>query len=355
MNNRLEIKYDIVAENAAKIRGYVGKDLLVVVKNNAYNLGLLEIVGCLMRVGIRHFCVASMNEAETIKRNFPEAYVLATNPTNAEEIQSAQKLHIALSLPGKGWLEANRKRLQGVELHLKLNVGMNRFGARGMDEAREILEICSAERLEVTGLSTHFPLAEEADLTEHDRQVDVFAGLYRALSSLVSFRYIHSENSATLVQRDRRLDFCNYVRPGILIYGYSASSPVDWVNPVLFLHSRVIYIQSLDVGDHLGYGTSFTATKKMRVAVLSLGYGDGLVRARKEVPVYINGREYPIISKIFMSHTFIAVDENVRVGDWVEIYGEYIRVDTLSATGHAANSEQLSALHVKELIEKECV
>ena len=345
MHNCLEIKYDVMAGNAAKIKDYTGKELLVVVKNNAYNMGLLEVVGCLMQVGVRHFCVAAVDEAETIKRNFPEAYVLATNPANAEEIQSAQKLYIALSIPGKGWLEANRKRLQGVELHLKFNVGMNRFGARGVDEAREILGICSAERLEVTGLSTHFPLAEEDDLTEHNRQVDVFAGLYRSLSDAAPFRYIHSENSATLVQRDPRLDFCNYVRPGILVYGYSASSPVDWVNPVLFLHSRVIYIQSLDVGDHLGYGTSFTATEKMRVAVLALGYGDGLLRVRKEAPVYINGRAFPIVSKIFMSHLFIAVDESIQVGDWVEIYGEHIRPDTLSAAGYAANSEQLSALH----------
>lgn len=345
MNNRIEIKYDVIADNAAKIRDYTGKGLLVVVKNNAYNLGLLDVAGCLVRVGVRHFCVASVDEAEIIKRKFPEVYVLATNPANAEEIQSAQKFHITLSIPGKSWLEANVKQLQGVELHLKLNVGMNRFGARGIGEAREILEICAGENLDITGLSTHFPLAEEDDLTEHNQQVDIFAELHRSLSSLASFRYIHSENSATLIQRDPRLDFCNYVRPGILVCGYSASSPVDWVNPVLFLHSRVIYIQSLDVGDYLGYGTSFTATEKIRVAVLPLGYGDGLVRARKEVPVYINGREYPIISKIFMSHTFIAVDENVRVGDWAEIYGEHIRVDTLSATGHAANSEQLSALH----------
>ena len=345
MNNRLEIKYGVIADNAAKIKDYTGKDLLVVVKNNAYNLGILEVVGCLMQIGVRHFYVAAVDEAVIIKENFPEAYVLATNPANVEEIKSAQKYHIALSIPGKDWLEANRKRLQGVELHLKCNVGMNRFGAKGVDEAREILGICSAEGLEVTGLSTHFPLAEEDDLTEHNRQVDLFAEWHRFLSPLASFRYIHSENSATLVQRDPRLNFCNYVRPGILVYGYSASSPVDWVNPVLFLHSRVIYIRTLDVGDHLGYGTTFTATEKMRVAILGLGYGDGLLRVRREAPVCINGREFPIISKIFMSHLFIAVDDSIQVGDWVEIYGEHIRPDTLSAAGYAANSEQLSALH----------
>ena len=92
MHNCLEIKYDVMAGNAAKIKDYTGKELLVVVKNNAYNIGLLEVVGCLMQVGVRHFCVAAVDEAETIKRNFPEAYVLATNPANAEEIQSAQKL-----------------------------------------------------------------------------------------------------------------------------------------------------------------------------------------------------------------------------------------------------------------------
>jgi alanine racemase len=204
--------------------------------------------------------------------------------------------------------------------------------------------------LSLVGLFTHFPLAEEADLSIHRSHVKAFVDIYGELSSASEFRYIHAENTASILLHDKRLDFCNYVRPGIMLYGYSSREPVDWLLPSLYVHTFVIDQRYLRAGDALGYGTDFSAPRDMSIAVLPIGYGDGLLRVRREVPVFINGHSYKIVSKIFMSHTFVEADESVNVGDEVEIYGDHIKIDSLTSMGVAANSEQMSPLHLRELM-----
>lgn len=347
----VSISYEAVADNARAITSYAGKEVFAVVKNNAYNFGLKKVTAALAGCGVKHFAVTVSEEAARIKMMLPDAYVLQMNPADAGEIETARRLGIALSVTSEGWLERHRENLRGIELHLKMNVGMNRYGVRGAAGAARVLAICGESGLNLTGLHTHFPLAEETDLTGHDLQVGEFAAAHEALCSACGFRYIHAENTAALLRRDRRLSFCNFVRPGILLYGYVSppAVPQEWLSPSLFVSSRVVDVHELGRGELLGYGTSFAAPKDMRIAVLPIGYGDGLLRTRKAMPVYIGNRSYMIAGNISMSHTYVDVDASVEVGDAVEIYGARARPDRLAAVGIASNSEQTAALHTGAL------
>ncbi|MDR0649540.1 MAG: alanine racemase [Synergistaceae bacterium] len=346
MKNRIFVDYGAVAENARKIVSRSGKGLFAVVKNNAYNLGLADVTRTLLGCGVSHFAVTLSEDAVFIKERFPEAYVLQLNPARGEEARAAREMGIALSLGSGEWFREYADALGGVDLHMKINTGMNRFGFSDIREASAVVRACSARGLSLTGLYTHFALAEEADLSEHSAHVDLFAACYEALSPLRSFRYVHSENSAAVLLRDRRLSFCNFVRPGILPFGYSSREPVEWLSPSVFVSAEVIDVRPLRRGERLGYGTGFTAGRDMRVAVLPMGYGDGLMRARAVLPVYVNGASCEILGKILMSHTFIEAPDGVSVGDVAEIYGEHVKIDALASRGIANNAEQLAALHI---------
>lgn len=345
--SQVTINYEAIAENALAIASHTGKEIFAVVKNNAYNFGLDKVVATLLRRNVKHFAVTTSEEAAEIKKAYPEAYVLQLNPATAGEIEVARDLGIALSVTSEAWLETHKENLWVIELHLKMNAGMNRYGVRGAEGARRVIALCGQNGLKLTGLHTHFPLAEEEDTAGHDQQIDEFAATYEALRDVHEFSYIHAENTATLLRRDKRLAFCNFVRPGILLYGYVAppASPQDWLQPSLFVRTRVVDVHEIGAGEHLGYGTSFVAPHDMRIAVLPIGYGDGLLRVRKALPVYIGGRPYPIAGNISMSHTYVEAGAAVEVGDIVEIYGENARPDRLAAVGIAANSEQTTALH----------
>jgi alanine racemase len=320
---------------------YSGKKIFAVVKNDAYGLGLSDVVESLLGAGTDHFAVTSMEEALYIKERFSGAYVLQFNPADRDEIALAREYGVALSVAGERWFYDNADILPGIDLHLKINVGMNRFGISDAGASERIAGECRARGLSLVGLFTHLPLSEEGELSDHDRQVGRFREFYERLSPWCEFQFIHAENSGATLLRDSRLDFCNYVRPGAMLWGYSTREPLDWLLPSVYVMSRVIDLRDLSAGDRLGYGYDFSAGRDMRAAILPIGYGDGLSRSRRLVPVLIGGREYRIAGKIFMSHTFVEVDDLVRIGDEVEIYGDGIKIDALTAMGAATNAEQM--------------
>ena len=329
-----------VRQNVASVFARSRKRIFAVVKNNAYNLGMLEMVETLMASDVHHFAVAELYEAIEIKTNFPDSYVLVMNPT--EDFETARRFGIALGVSSLEWLALNSKQLQGIELHLKINVGMNRFGVSSLQEAEAVLALAQADSLDLTGLYTHFPLADEPD-ADHDGQVERFVAIADVLRKRHTFTYMHSENSATIVKHDPRLAFCNYVRPGIFLFGYSPIEKMDWLVPSLRMTTEVVEIREIGPGEHVGYGTNFTSTEPMRIAILPVGYGDGVVRGRAALPVHIKEKPYPVINKLFMSHTFVAVDRTVEVGDEVVLYGDGVEIDDITRTGAANNSEQMCA------------
>ncbi|MDR3253986.1 MAG: alanine racemase [Synergistaceae bacterium] len=341
MKNRVRVDYGHVAENARRIADYSGKKILAVVKNDAYNLGIEGIVDTLRCSGINCFAVASMDEALSLKELFPDVYALVFNPADDGEIKSARERGVALSVTGERWFYEHADSLSGIDLHLKINVGMNRFGISGMEAAKRIVTDCGRLGLSLVGLFTHLPLAEESDLSGHDQEVELFCGFYERLSPLCDFQFIHAENTAATLLRDSRLDFCNFVRPGAMLFGCSSRERVNWLLPTVYVSSAVIDLREAPKDGHLGYGYKFFAPRDMTVAILPIGYGHGLSRARKAAPVFINGSPYRIVSKIFLSHTFVEVDGRVKIGDEAEIYGDNVRIDDLSSAGAASNSEQM--------------
>lgn len=337
------------SHNLQQIQLKSNKPLFLVVKNNAYNFGLKQIVENAITDNVTHFCVTALDEAIAIRRISKDAYILLMRPLTESEIRIAKENKIAVMISNFSWFHQYKDMLEGVDLHLKVNVGMNRFGLFEIAEIEHVIIEGNKLNLNITGLMTHFSQADEEDLTEHIEQTRVFADIFKSLQSLGQhFKYIHAENSATLLQQKNLLSFCNYSRVGILAFGYSPKEAIKYLKPVLRVTATVLQIHQLERGEHLGYGTKYTAPKDELIAVLDIGYGDGLIRKRNCLPVYINNRPYDVSGNISMSHMYVAVDNKVAIGDTVEIFGENIPVDALMRTvSTIANSEIISMLHTE--------
>lgn len=335
------IDLNAIRENKRRIET-LGRPVFAVVKNNAYNLGMEPVVTTLYEEGVRHFMVTTLEEAREVRTYAPDARVLVMNPVYEWQDVQEQKLDVAIG--SYDWLVAQRSQLDGVRLHLKLDVGMNRFGAKTFEEALAIVAFCQDEGLDLVGLCTHFPLADADNAEiEHSIQVERFTDWSTRLIERHAFEVVHAANSAATLQADARLAHCTHVRVGIFLYGYSSVESVEWLIPAFRWETEVIAVHQIEAGAHVGYGTGYTAPAQERIAVLSVGYGDGLMRARRHLPAHINDRAFPFISNIFMSHSFLRVDETVQVGDVVELYGNTTKIDDVTRTGHANNSEQLCA------------
>lgn len=339
-----------IEENLIALKNRYNKDIFLVVKNNAYNLGLMHVVQTAMRAGVTHFIVTDIESALQIRASHKDAYVLVMRALGIEEIELCKMHKLATIIPSFEWYQHFQADLSGIDLHLKVNVGMNRFGISELSEYELILKHAQTNGYQLVGMCTHFPLADEADLTIHQEQVQFFAELYFTfIKQGHVFQYVHAENSATLMQEDCTLVFCNFSRIGILAYGYSPTTEQNWLKPALYCYATVLQIQTLLAGEHLGYGTVYKAEKAQKIAILDIGYGDGLIRRRKELPAYINGKAYPFAGNISMSHAYLIVDEDVNVGDKVEIFGTYTPIDhMMRSLSGVANSEILAYLHINK-------
>lgn len=341
MENKAVINYDAITTNGKLLKEYCQKEIIAVMKNDAYNTGIVHTTKALIKAGINSFAVANLEEAMSIKDIANNVIIL--NPLSEFELRQISNSNIATITSDVTYINLLEKLISEgclFNIHIKINVGMNRYGIK-QSELNVFGKTSSIFNSMVVGLMTHFPQADEEDLFEHNEQVNKFVNCYQLLKDKFDFKVIHSENSATSVKRDNRLDFCNYVRIGILLYGYNGDETVKLdLYPSVTVKTRVRAIRKVKAGENLGYGTRYVE-KDSVIAICSIGYGDGIIGERNKYPVVINGKTYPIVNNISMSHTYVAVDEHVCVGDLVEIYGNNVRFDQIKGV---TNSRMMCSL-----------
>jgi alanine racemase len=203
---------------------------------------------------------------------------------------------------------------------------MNRYGIDSVVDGVDIINFCHDYEINVVGLLTHFSLEDEA-IELYDLHVKKFKYYYDELSKLNKFSIVHAENSYTMQKLDDNLMFCNYVRCGIICYGYGLVNEELKVMPSYFFSGKVLKIRSLKAGDSFSYGLVNKLFEDGLVAIVDVGYGDGILRSRCDLKVLINGVSYPIIGNISMSNCYVLVDVGVKVFDEVVFYNDEITVE----------------------------
>lgn len=349
MTAKLQINRKRLYEQAKRIQD--NTNVLAVVKNNAYNIGLDLAFETFYQAGIRSFATTSLIEAVQLRKMSEDIYIFLMNPSF--DFETLRNNNIAMTLPSLTFYEKYKHELEEIDVHLEYK---NLLRRSGFDDAEDMQKVLEEDVVHVTGIWTHFAFADEIGSAEYEVEKQNWLMLLDTIqASERGFRFIHAQNSASYM-RDQLFPSHTHARLGILLYG---SRPYHELDPktvpnVITLSTNVIQTLDLKKGESSGYSSAFKAETDCRVAICDIGYGDGVLRTRAKHDAMINDKRYPI-GALMMSHMLITVDQEVKAGDTVYLYNDSLRVDVYTHLGVGANSEQMSALNhnslVKEIVE----
>jgi alanine racemase len=307
--------------------------VMAVIKANAYGHGLITVAHALDAADA--FAVARVDEGLALRdAGIKTPIVLLEGVMDAEQLKAAAHADFELVVHSPEQIDLLRAAPSGVrfKVWLKLDSGMNRLGFKGdaFRSAHAVLNQSPALKAPLN-LITHLASADMPELPSTAEQLMVFAAATRSLPGERSI-----ESSAALLGfPDSQAD---WVRPGLLLYGVSpfrGSTGADHdLRPVMTLRSRIIAVKDLVVGDQVGYGGDWTATRPTRLAIAAVGYGDGYPRsASSGTPVLVNGEHAALAGRVSMDMIAIDTTDVKRapsVGDPVVLWGEGLPVEEVA-------------------------
>ncbi|MGA8530841.1 MAG: alanine racemase [Acidobacteriaceae bacterium] len=360
-----EISRSKLADNYGLLRRLAGPqtEVVAVIKANAYGHGLAECAQTLEGAGARWFGVTCVEEGVALRRACPEARILVLSALWHLEAETAIENRLTPVVWERrhlGWLEAalQRQRATGAQfpVHLEIDTGMSRQGAALEDLELLVDRFGPLSSLRLEAVMTHFPSPEDAEATQR-QQRRFLAAADQIERSGIAFDFLSAGSSAGVLQRGPAdcLDtwaaekgIRRMVRTGIALYGYSPlralPNPGATLKPVLAWKTRVVSLRTIEPGNAVGYDATFTAQRTTRLALLPVGYADGLNRLlSNRGSALVRGQRAPIAGRISMDHTVVDVTDipGVERGDEVMLIGEQgadrITADNLaSATGTIA-------------------
>ena len=307
--------------------------VMAVIKANAYGHGLIAVAKALEAADA--FAVARIGEALALREaGIKTPIVLLEGVFDGEQLAAAAAGDFELVVHTQEQIELllAAPREARFKVWLKLDSGMNRLGfkAEAYPAAHAALSRAAALKAPIN-LITHLACADMPELPATAEQLMVFE---TATRSMAGERSVVS-SAALLGFSDSQAD---WVRPGLLLYGVSPfrnSTGADHgVRPVMTLRSQIIAVKDLVVGDRVGYGGDWTATRPTRLAIVSVGYGDGYPRsACSGTPVLVNGEHAALVGRVSMD--MIAIDttdaqREPKVGDPVVLWGDGLAIEEVA-------------------------
>ena len=297
--------------------------VIPVLKSDAYGLGLLPIARALVRhAGVKMLAVAQVLEGAMLRDGGIGCDILVLGGTLPRQWQAAAELGLTLTVTRPGMITELNELKRPVNIHLKIETGLNRNGVRpGEELAGVIAELKNSYYVNLAGTYSHFAQAEEQDLNRCLSQKMEFD---RALAQLEAAGMApglrHMSNSAAAEWlSDAQYDA---VRIGRGLYMDAQDTPVGDIREVASWRAAIVGLRQLTAGSRLGYGRGIVLEKDTRVAVVNVGYGDGLNhRVADGGPVLIEGQQARLLG-CCMDQCFVDVgDIPCGVGSEVTLFG----------------------------------
>lgn len=320
-----EIDVSALRRNAQVTRAMVapGVELLAVIKANAYGHGLAEVAKALASEA-QLFGVANVQEAIDARAVVPHPILIMGPALPWERAEIIARGFIASVSSYAEALEFSRaSRGAEVLVNFAIDTGMGRMGIAESDAAAELAKIASLPNVKIHSVSSHLPSAD-SDAAYTGDQLARFTALVRHLREEVPRSYrVHMLPSAGVIGfGDAAFDT---VRAGLMLYGISPMADFQrQLAPALAWKTRVALVREIAPGSSVSYGRTFIASRRTRVATLSVGYADGLLRSlSSRGAVLIRGRRCPIIGRVTMDLTMVDVTDlpHVALGDEAVLIG----------------------------------
>lgn len=324
----LESNVKSIISQSSEYKYHIG-----VVKANCYGLGL-KCIKSIIKGGANYLAVSSLEEALSIRKITKEK-ILILEPINPKYISLARKNNITLTISSLEYL--NNVKDQEFTCHIKINTGMNRLGINSKEEFDELYNIIMNSDITLEGIYTHIYKASDSKCTNN--QFKKFEYITSDID-LNTIPIVHIPNSETIFNYKKK-PYINGCRMGIIMYGFSNDIKL---NSVFSLISKVIEIKHIHSGDTVGYDGKYTASGDESIAVLPIGYADGILRHNSGRNVYINGKEYKIVGNICMDMLFVKVDDNIKVNDEAYIIKDNDHINQIASYLDTINYEVMCSI-----------
>ena len=369
---RAYIDEEALRHNIRTVRQKIGPDVLMLgtVKADGYGHGAEYVAKILEEEGADYISTAIIEEAVALRKMGVRLPILVLGYTDPSQYDLAIEYGIHVTIftqeQAKALSAAATAAGQIGRLHIKLDTGMGRIGFSDSDEAVQAIQwITQLPNLAVDGIFTHFARADEADKSQalqQQKRYDVFLKKLDRMGVQIPIR--HTANSAAImeipeVHRQRAEDKNKdqavrwMVRAGIMLYGLYPSDEMDEaqtkLQPVLSLISHVVHVKEVEDGTPIGYGGTYVAKGRRRIATIPVGYADGYPRRLSGIGyVRIHGKQAPIAGRICMDQFMVDVTDipETMPGDEVVLIGEGVtagEVARLTDTIHYEIICQLTA------------
>jgi alanine racemase len=348
-----------VARSHAIATGHTGA--WAVVKAAAYGHGMAPaLAGFAAADGLAllDFADAQFYRAQ----GWPKPILMLEGPFDSADVALASELNLALVIHNEEqvqWLCGGQSThqpnaMRALQVHLKINSGMNRLGFAPTDAPAMAQRLLQSPRVKNVQWMTHFANADAAGVNSFNTEPSAAAEIISAATQAQRFfavapadAIVSLANSAATLQKIRG---SGWARPGIMLYGASPFAEQTaqhlQLQAAMALDSQIIAVQFLEPGDQVGYGSTFTATKAMRIGVVACGYADGYPRhAPNGTPVLVNGTRTQIVGRVSMDMLTVDLTNiEAQVGSAVQLWGAQLPIDEVASRAGTIGYELMCAV-----------
>lgn len=346
-----EISLDNLNHNYHALREKLPSEcrFLGVVKADAYGHGAVPVSRHLKELGAEFLAVSNFEEATQLRCNGIRGPILILGYTPVKYAEDLAKMGIRQEVHSLEYAWALNERLKGLHrrlrVHIKLDTGMSRLGFFAYDHEQtvdEIREVAQMDNLLIEGVFTHFPVADSIDGADENftrTQFERFTSMLTTLQGVgIKPEIRHCCNSgASILYPEYAMDM---IRPGIATYGVLPSGDLRGridLKPVMSLRSTIFQIRDFEPNITVSYGRTYTTRDPERIAVVGIGYADGLYRSfSNNISFLLHGKRVPQVGRICMDMCMIDISKvpEAQVNDVVTVFGEdggdEIEVESLS-------------------------
>lgn len=351
--NKIEISAERLTNNYQYLSSISKKiKIAPVVKSNAYGHGIELVSRILDSQNPPFFCVDSLFEAYQLKKVGIKSAVLIMGFVDARNLKG-KRLPFSFTVFDLDFTRQLDKYQPGAKIHIKVDTGMNRLGVPLSELTNYLKEIKKLKNLEVEGIMSHLS-SPRSSKSYTDYQILNYKKAIELLENsrvYPKYRHIAASGAIFNVKSEILAGISNLARCGIALYGASGEGNTK---PVLELKSQIVHIKKLNAGNLVGYDRTFTAKSNTVIAILPLGYNDGVDRRlSNNGHVTYKGMSCPIIGRVSMNITTIDISmvKNPKIGDDVTVISSNLKnqnnIISLAKDTNTIPHDLLVHLHAK--------
>lgn len=324
-----EISLSSLIKNLVFLRVISKKEVIPVVKADAYGHGMLPVSKALVTRGSCHtLSVATLEEAIELRKKIPYAIsIIVLSGFYPHQAEAYVKYRLIPFIHSLNHLKSLQLRKSLPDIHLKIDTGMHRLGILP-EEVHEAVRVLNQMGTKLSGVGTHFAESDRSTSSFTDQQIKVFEEVLSELKlqkCLHTDAKIHCSNSAGVLRG--KFGSSIAIRPGLSLYGVSPNQNLKYADdliPVLTWKARVVASKEIKKGDSVGYGRTYRAKRKEKISILSVGYADGLPRSLSNKGfVLLNGKQVPMRGRVSMDLTTVdSTGMDVKDGSQVILIGK---------------------------------